>query len=289
MATRFGEVLLVALLIVVTAGAAFSFMNMQRTEDSEALMREVLVELRKQNEADRKVVYVPMMQGKIRDTGPNINVKANGSGDKANKGGGVKPKGGGQKNVGTDVVKGQGDQGKGNGGTSVVKKPGKVGMGENVVAKGDRGKTHGTKGNVGPKKPTPPVANKKPSVAKPNADDKKAWETYGPTVVKVIEDLFGDRMDDLFARYSIEYAQAQNKATVSKYMKSWRAKNGEFSHILTHRRDAMSEEDSQVFKVVVDTDRNKPMEFTICLDAQKKVTSVFARSAPKGAVIRRDG
>ncbi|MAE60207.1 MAG: hypothetical protein CMJ49_02505 [Planctomycetaceae bacterium] len=129
-----------------------------------------------------------------------------------------------------------------------------------------------------PEPPRPELVAPQPPALSEAELHAKAWETSGPIVTGIIKELLAGDYDDAAARLDDVYA-ARLGTKLNTRMDDVRQESGEFSKVIQVDKAGVRLP-GQLWRVVVETNRDQRLQFTIQLNDAKKVSSVYV-FAPK--------
>jgi len=104
------------------------------------------------------------------------------------------------------------------------------------------------------------------------------WPTYGPTIESVIRDLLAGEYQQVYDRFTDEYKQALPVDMIAAAMDPIRKKHGAFQSIVEHAAPTRRLPPGlHGFMVTTETQSAGPLVFTITLNEQQRVASLYVR------------
>lgn len=123
-----------------------------------------------------------------------------------------------------------------------------------------------------------PINDSGQNLEPPKADDDKDWMAYRNAIAKVIDDLLAGREQAVYQQFNSNLASYLTLDQLRKVMQPIRAKHGQAMRISEHQRLRIGvQPEHHAYQVMVETERDRPLLFTITIDEQDKIAGLFVK------------
>jgi hypothetical protein len=129
-----------------------------------------------------------------------------------------------------------------------------------------------------PPPPAPgPAEPRNPAPPSTAGGDDALWQQFGPTIERVMTDLLAGRYDAVADRFNPEMASALDATRLAAAMNPVRQRAGAFERVTYYESLGipMPSPDMHPFRVIVDTEKDVKLTFTITVTDAKQIAGLY--------------